>query len=203
MSLKKLQLKDVDVSGKRVFIRVDFNVPQDKKDPNVITNTARIVGAIPTIKYCLEKGAKSVVLASHLGRPDGKVNAKYSLAPVAKALETIIGKPVTFLNDCVGAEVEAKTADPAAGSIILLENVRFHIEEEGKCETETGEKVKADPAKVKEFRASLRKHADIFVSDAFGTAHRAHRYRLFFSNFVSMLNCADKCSHSFQLCPLE
>jgi phosphoglycerate kinase len=171
MSLKKLQLKDVDVSGKRVFIRVDFNVPQDKKDPNIITNTARIVGAVPTIKYCLEKGAKSVVLASHLGRPDGKVNPLYSLAPVAKALETILAKPVTFLSDCVGAEVEAATANPATGSVILLENVRFHIEEEGKDEA----KNKADPARVKEFRTSLRKHADIFVSDAFGTAHRAHR----------------------------
>ena len=175
MSLKKLQLKDIDVSGKRVFIRVDFNVPQDKKDPNIITNTARIVGAVPTIKYALEKGAKSVVLASHLGRPDGKRHPKYSLGPVAKALEGILGKPVIFLNDCVGPEVEAATADPAPGSIILLENVRYHIEEEGKAETETGEKLKADPEKVKEFRASLRKHADIFVSDAFGTAHRAHR----------------------------
>jgi len=174
MSLKKLQLKDVDVSGKRVFIRVDFNVPQDKKDPNIITNTARIQGALPTIKYCLDKGAKSVVLASHLGRPDGKPNPKFSLAPVAKALEGLLGKPVTFLNGCVGPEIEAVTANPAPGTVTLLENVRFHIEEEGKCETETGEKVKADPAKVTEFRASFRKHADIFVSDAFGTAHRAH-----------------------------
>ena len=168
------------MSGKRVFIRVDFNVPQDKANPSIITNTARIVGAVPTIQYCLEKGAKSVVLASHLGRPDGKPNPKYSLAPVAKALETILGKPVTFLNDSVGPEVEAATANPAPGSVILLENVRFHIEEEGKCETETGEKIKADPAKVKEFRASLRKHADIFVSDAFGTAHRAHRSETLF-----------------------
>ncbi len=172
MSLNKLQLKNVDVSGKRVFIRVDFNVPQDKSDPNKITNTARIVGAVPTIQYCLDHGAKSVVLASHLGRPDGKVNAKYSLAPVATALEAIISKPVIFLKDCVGPEVEAATADPQPGSVILLENVRYHIEEEGKDEA----KNKADPAKVTEFRASLRKHADIFVSDAFGTAHRAHRY---------------------------
>eukprot|EP00001_Collodictyon_triciliatum_P051099 09124_3 len=106
MSLNKKQLKDVDVSGKRVFIRVDFNVPQDKKDPSIITNPARIVGALPTIKYCLEKGATSVVLASHLGRPDGAVVAKYSLAPVAKELEKQLGKPVTFLNGCVGPEVE-------------------------------------------------------------------------------------------------
>mmetsp|Transcript_24861 Transcript_24861/g.61047 ORF Transcript_24861/g.61047 Transcript_24861/m.61047 type:complete len:419 (+) Transcript_24861:57-1313(+) len=172
-SLKKLQLKDVDVKDKRVFIRVDFNVPQDKKDPNIITNTARIQGAIPSIKYCLEKGAKSVVLASHLGRPDGQKNEKFSLKPVAKALEGLIGKPVTMLDDCVGPTVEAACADPAAGSVILLENVRFHIEEEGKAEVD-GKKVKADEGKVKEFRASLRKLADVYVSDAFGTAHRAH-----------------------------
>ncbi len=172
-SLKKLQLKDVDVKDKRVFIRVDFNVPQDKKDPSIITNTARIQGAIPTIKYCLDNGAKSVVLASHLGRPDGQKNEKYSLKPVAKALEGIIGKPVTMLDDCVGAEVEAACANPAPGSIILLENVRFHIEEEGKCEID-GQKVKAEESKVKAFRESLRKLADVYCSDAFGTAHRAH-----------------------------
>eukprot|EP00287_Rhodomonas_sp_CCMP768_P014683 CAMPEP_0196758012 /NCGR_PEP_ID=MMETSP1091-20130531/103956_1 /TAXON_ID=302021 /ORGANISM="Rhodomonas sp., Strain CCMP768" /LENGTH=418 /DNA_ID=CAMNT_0042106809 /DNA_START=47 /DNA_END=1303 /DNA_ORIENTATION=- len=172
-SLKKLQLKDVDVSGKRVFIRVDFNVPQDKADPSVITNNARIVGALPSIKYCLDKGAKSVVLASHLGRPDGSKVDKFSLAPVAKELEKLLGKPVTFLSDCVGAEVEAACADPAAGSVILLENVRFHIEEEGKGEV-NGEKVKADKDKVTAFRSSIRKLADVYVSDAFGTAHRAH-----------------------------
>eukprot|EP00282_Hemiselmis_andersenii_P007985 CAMPEP_0114132080 /NCGR_PEP_ID=MMETSP0043_2-20121206/12901_1 /TAXON_ID=464988 /ORGANISM="Hemiselmis andersenii, Strain CCMP644" /LENGTH=419 /DNA_ID=CAMNT_0001225565 /DNA_START=36 /DNA_END=1295 /DNA_ORIENTATION=+ len=172
-SLKKLQLKDVDVSGKRVFIRVDFNVPQDKKDPSIITNTARIQGAIPSIQYCLDKGAKSVVLASHLGRPDGSKQDKFSLKPVAKALGELIKKDVTMLEDCCGEAVEKACADPAAGSVILLENVRFHVEEEGKGEVD-GNKVKADPAKVKDFRASLRKLADIYVSDAFGTAHRAH-----------------------------
>jgi len=171
--LKKLQLKDVDVKGKRVFIRVDFNVPQDKKDPSIITNTARIQGAIPSIKHCLDNGAKSVVLASHLGRPDGKADPKFSLKPVAKALGEIIGKPVTMLEDCVGADVEKACADPAPGSIILLENVRFHIEEEGKAEID-GQKVKAEEGKVKAFRESLRKLADVYVSDAFGTAHRAH-----------------------------
>ena len=173
MSLNKKQLKDVDVAGKRVFIRVDFNVPQDKKDPSIITNPARIVGALPTIRHCLEKGATSVVLASHLGRPDGAVVEKFSLAPVAKELEKQLGKPVTFLKDCVGAEVEAACASPAAGSVILLENVRFHVEEEGKGVV-NDEKVKADPAKVTEFRASLAKLADIYVCDAFGTAHRGH-----------------------------
>merc|ERR1719426_143454 len=98
--MKKVALSSLDVAGKRVLIRVDFNVPQDKKDPTVITNTSRIDGAMPTIKYCLDKGAKSVVLMSHLGRPDGSVVEKYSMAPVAKCLETIAGKPVTFLSDC-------------------------------------------------------------------------------------------------------
>ncbi|KAJ1479853.1 phosphoglycerate kinase [Baffinella frigidus] len=172
-SLNKLQLKNVDVKGKRVFIRVDFNVPQDKNDPSIITNNARIAGALPSIKFCIENGATSVVLASHLGRPDGAPSDKFSLAPVAKELEKLLAKPVTFLKDCVGAEVEAACAAPAAGSVILLENVRFHVEEEGKGEV-NGEKVKAEEGKVKEFRASLRKLADIYVSDAFGTAHRAH-----------------------------
>merc|ERR1719369_1865211 len=122
----------------------------------------------------LDKGAKSVVLASHLGRPDGSVNSKFSLAPVAKILNDKVGKPVTFLKDCVGAEVEAACANPAAGSVILLENLRFHVEEEGKGVDASGGKVKADAAKVKEFRASLAKLADIYVDDAFGTAHRAH-----------------------------
>ena len=149
-------------------------MPQDKKDPSIITNPARIVGALPTIKYCLEKGATSVVLASHLGRPDGNVVEKFSLAPVAKELEKQLGKPVTFLKDCVGPEVEAACAAPAAGSVILLENVRFHVEEEGKGVSPSGDKTKASKEEVTAFRASLAKLADIYVSDAFGTAHRAH-----------------------------
>merc|ERR1712176_184654 len=152
----------------------DFNVPQDKADPTKITNTQRIDGALPTIKSVLEKGAKSVVLASHLGRPDGCVVEKYSLAPVAKIVGEKLGKEVTFLNDCVGETVEAACADPAPGTVILLENVRFHVEEEGKGVDAEGNKLKADAEKVKEFRASIAKLADIFCSDAFGTAHRAH-----------------------------
>jgi phosphoglycerate kinase len=172
--MPKQKIENVDVSGKRVFMRVDFNVPQDKKDPTIITNTQRIDGALPTIKAVLDKGAKSVVLASHLGRPDGCVVEKYSLAQVAKILEEKLGKPVTFCKDCVGAEVEATCADPAAGSVILLENLRFHVEEEGKGVDADGNKLKADAAKVTEFRASIRKLADIYCNDAFGTAHRAH-----------------------------
>lgn len=174
MSLNKLKIDAVPVEGKRVFIRVDFNVPQDKKDPSIITNTQRIDGALPTIQHCLEKGCKSVVLASHLGRPDGSKVEKYSLAPVAKILEEKLGKPVTLLSDCAGAEVEAACADPAPGSVILLENVRFHLEEEGKGVDAEGNKIKASPEDVTKFRESLCKLADVFCSDAFGTAHRAH-----------------------------
>jgi phosphoglycerate kinase len=170
----KLKISSVALKGKRVFMRVDFNVPQDKADPTKITNTQRIDGALPTIKHALEKGAKSVVLASHLGRPDGCVVGKFSLAPVAKILEEKLGKPVTFLKDCCGAEVEAACADPTPGSVILLENLRFHVEEEGKGVDAAGNKLKADPAKVTEFRASIRKLADVYCNDAFGTAHRAH-----------------------------
>jgi len=175
--MPKLQLKDIpegDIKDKRILIRVDFNVPQDKKDPTIITNTARIEGAMPTIQYCLDQGAKAVVLCSHLGRPDGSKVEKFSLAPVAKALEGIAKKPVTFLSDCVGEEVEKACADPAPGSIILLENLRFYLEEEGKGVNAAGEKVKADKEDVKKFRASLAKLGDIYVNDAFGTAHRAH-----------------------------
>lgn len=173
-SLTKLRIDSVDVAGKRVFIRVDFNVPQDKKDPTKITNTQRIDGALPTIRYCIDNGAKSVVLASHLGRPDGQRMDKFSLAPVVPILSEKLGKEVTFLTDCAGPEVEAACADPAAGSVILLENVRFHLEEEGKGVDAEGNKVKAEKDAIAAFRESLAKLGDVFCSDAFGTAHRAH-----------------------------
>lgn len=111
---------------------------------------------------------------SHLGRPDGNKNPKYTLAPVADELKTLLGRDVKFLHDCVGAEVEAACANPAPGSIILLENLRFYVEEEGKGVDANGGKVKADPAKVKAFRESLQKLGDVYINDAFGTAHRAH-----------------------------
>jgi phosphoglycerate kinase len=174
MSLTKLSLNDVDVTGKRVFIRVDFNVPQDKADPTKITNTQRIDAALPTVRYCLSKGCKSVVLASHLGRPDGNVVEKFSLAPVAKIVEEKLGVPVTFCKGCQGPEVEATCANPPAGSVILLENLRYQVEEEGKGVAPDGSKTKADPEKTKAFRASIQKMADVYVNDAFGTAHRAH-----------------------------
>jgi phosphoglycerate kinase len=165
-------IRDLQLSGKRVLIRVDFNVPQDKAT-GAITNNQRIVAALPTIRYALEEGA-SVVLMSHLGRPDGQRIAKYSLRPVAAELEKLLGRPVAFLEDCCGPAVEAACAKPAAGSVILLENLRFHIEEEGKVKLEDGTSKKADPAAVAAFRASLSRLGDVYVNDAFGTAHRAH-----------------------------
>uniref|UniRef100_A0A7S1ICQ5 Phosphoglycerate kinase n=1 Tax=Eutreptiella gymnastica TaxID=73025 RepID=A0A7S1ICQ5_9EUGL len=188
--LVKKTIADVDVKGKRVLMRVDFNVPQD--DSGAITNPQRIVGALPTIQMALDGGAKAVILMSHLGRPDGQPNPKMTLKPVSEKLAELIGKPVTFLADCVGPEVEAACADPAEGSIILLENLRWHVEEEGKgikheagcpgakCEKkapskgEKCEKFKATAEETAAFRDSLAKLGDVYVNDAFGTAHRAH-----------------------------
>ena len=170
--MAKLFIEDVSLKGKRALIRVDFNVPQDKTT-GAITNTKRIEAALPTIRYALDQGA-SVVLMSHLGRPDGKRIEKFSLKPVAEALQKLLGRPVQFLNDCVGAEVEAACAKAQPGDVILLENLRFHIEEEGKVKLEDGSKLKADPEKLKAFRASLTKLGDVYINDAFGTAHRDH-----------------------------
>jgi len=173
-ALAKKRIDQVNLKGERVFMRVDFNVPQDKADPSVITNTARIDAALPTIEYALEQGAKSVVLCSHLGRPNGQRSERFSMKPVAKVLEEKLGRPVLLLDDVVGPEVEKACANPPPGSVILLENARFYIEEEGKAKGPDGTKVKADPAKVETFRKSLSKLADIYCNDAFGTAHRAH-----------------------------
>jgi len=170
--MPKKSLKDIDVTGKRVFMRVDFNVPQDKTT-GAITNTARITAALPSIQYVLDHGG-SLVLASHLGRPDGQKVAKMTLKPVAEKLSELLGKPVQFLDDCVGPEVEAACTKLKAGDVVLLENLRFHIEEEGKVKREDGTKESADPEKVAAFRASLTKLGDVYVNDAFGTAHRAH-----------------------------
>ncbi|KAJ3565091.1 hypothetical protein NP233_g7861 [Leucocoprinus birnbaumii] len=172
MSLSsKLSITDLDLKGKRVLIRVDFNVPL--KD-GVVSNPARIVAALPTIKYALDNGASKVILMSHLGRPDGQANPKYSLKPVVSELEKQLGKPVIFLPDCVGAEVEKSVQDAASGSVILLENLRFHIEEEGSAKNKDGTKTKADKAAVEKFREQLTALGDVYVNDAFGTAHRAH-----------------------------
>ncbi|RME71155.1 MAG: phosphoglycerate kinase [Verrucomicrobia bacterium] len=165
-------IRDLDLKGKRVLMRVDFNVPLDK-ETGKITNPQRIVAALPTIKYALEQGA-SVVLMSHLGRPNGKPNPKYSLRVVADELSRQLGREVKFVEDCVGPVAEQAAAALKPGEVLLLENLRFHIEEEGKAKNEDGTTVKADPEKVAAFRASLSKLGDVYVNDAFGTAHRAH-----------------------------
>ncbi|CAI5760567.1 unnamed protein product [Candida verbasci] len=173
MSLSnKLSVKDLDVKGKRVFIRVDFNVPLDGKK---ITNNQRIVAALPTIKYVEEHHPRCIILASHLGRPNGEVNEKFSLEPIAKELSTLLdGKHIEFLHDCVGKEVEEKINSSRDGEIFLLENLRFHIEEEGSKKEKDGSKTKASKEAVEKFRKQLTSLADVYVNDAFGTAHRAH-----------------------------
>ena len=154
--MNKKTIRDVNVEGKKVFVRCDFNVPLDENGR--ITDENRIQGALPTIKYLLENGAK-VVLASHLGRPKNGPEAKFSLKPVADRLNELLGGKVTMANDVIGEDAQAKVAALKNGEAVLLENVRFHKEEE-----------KNDP----EFAKKLAGFADIFVNDAFGTAHRAH-----------------------------
>lgn len=157
--MPKKTIRDLDLSGKRVLVRVDFNVPLDEKDgAMVITDDTRIKETLPTLSYLIEKGAK-VILCSHLGRPKGQRDPKQSLRPVAAALSRLLGKPVDFDDDCVGDAAKAKANALANGGVLLLENVRFHAGEE-----------KNDPALAKQF-AEL---CDIYVNDAFGSAHRAH-----------------------------
>jgi len=168
--MAKLFIEDLQVSGKRVLMRVDFNVPiKDGK----VEDEKRIAAALPSIKYLLDKGA-SVVLMSHLGRPDGKVMPEFSLKPVAAKLQELLGKPVQFVEDCVGPKAESACSALKPGGVILLENVRFHIEEEGKIKLEDGTKLVADKDKVAAFRAGLSKLGDVYVNDAFGSAHRDH-----------------------------
>ena len=168
--MAKLFVEDLNVAGKRVFVRVDFNVPL--KD-GVVEDDKRLVAALPTIQYLIGKGAR-VILASHLGRPDGKVVDALRMAPVASALSKLLGKPVASTSDCVGPEVEAAVASLKPGDVLLLENLRFHIEEEGKVKLEDGTKVAASKEDIAKFRAGLTRLADLYVNDAFGTAHRDH-----------------------------
>ncbi len=153
--MNKKTVRDIDVTGKRVLVRVDFNVPiKDGK----VTDDTRIVAALPTIEYLITHGAK-VILMSHLGRPKGKFVPEMSLRPAAERLSELLGREVNFLPDCVGPEVEAAVAAMKPGDVVLLENTRFHPEEE-----------KNDP----EFARKLAALGDLFVNDAFGSAHRAH-----------------------------
>jgi phosphoglycerate kinase len=169
----KKSITDVPLTGRRVVMRVDFNVPQDKATGE-ITNPARIVAALPTIKYILEQGG-SVVLMSHLGRPDGQRVEKFSLKPVAKKLEELLGKPIKFLSDCVGPEVEAECAALDRERLRCSKIFASTSEEEGKVKNKDGTKTKADPEKVAAFRASLTK-LGVYANDAFGTAHaRIHQ----------------------------
>ncbi|MCR9244087.1 MAG: phosphoglycerate kinase [bacterium] len=171
-------LSDLDVNGLRVLMRVDFNVPQDKSTL-AITNNQRIVAALPTIQHALDQGG-AVVLMSHLGRPGGQRVEKFSLRPVADELQRLLGRPVQFVGDCVGAEAAAACAKGTLqpGQVVLLENVRFHLEEEGKRKVKhddgTTSTIKADSAAIDAFRAALAQHGDVFVNDAFGTSHRSH-----------------------------
>ena len=154
--MNKQTVQDIDIKGKRVLIRVDFNVPLNEK--NEITDDARIVKSLDTIKYCLAQNAK-VILMSHLGRPKGKPESQFSLKPAAEHLAKLIGKKVELMPDCIGPEVEKKVSALKNGEAALLENLRFHSEEE-----------KNDP----EFAKKLAALGDVYVNDAFGTAHRAH-----------------------------
>lgn len=152
-------------------MRVDFNVPM--KD-GAITNNQRITAAVPTIQFALDNGAKSIVLMSHLGRPDGRKQEKFTLAPVATELQSVLGRNVQFINDCASDEAIQATANPTDGSVFLLENVRFYAEEEGKGVQEDGSKIKPESDAITAFREKLTKHGDVYVNDAFGCAHRAH-----------------------------
>ncbi|MBR3848354.1 MAG: phosphoglycerate kinase [Oscillospiraceae bacterium] len=156
MNYNKKTIEDISPKGKRVLVRCDFNVPMD--DNGNITSDKRIVAALPTVKYLIEQGAR-VILCSHLGRPKGEVNPKFSLAPVAKKLSELLGKEVKMASDVIGDSAKALAASLADGEVMLLENVRYHKEEE-----------KNDAAFAKDL-ASL---AELYVNDAFGTAHRAH-----------------------------
>lgn len=176
--MDKQSIRDIDVNGKRVLMRVDFNVPL--KD-GVVGDDTRIRAALPTIEHALANGARSVVLMSHLGRPKGKPSPEFSLKPVADYLATLVKAPVEFATDCVGDAVKAQADALPQGGILLLENVRFYAEEEGKAKVAddaSDEEKAAAKADMKEkqntFAKQLAALGDLYVNDAFGTAHRAH-----------------------------
>ncbi len=166
--MQKLSIRDVELKGRRVFLRADFNVPLDASGRQIADDT-RIQATLPSIRHAIEQGA-SLVLASHLGRPKGQPNPKMSLGPVATRLTELLGRPVAFAKDCVGAEVAQQAATLAPGQALLLENLRFHPEEE-----------KNDP----EFSRQLASLAQLYVNDAFGAAHRAHASTEGITHFLS------------------
>jgi phosphoglycerate kinase len=167
--MNKLSIRDLDLPGKRVFIRVDFNVPLSDSAPRQVTDDTRIRETLPTINFARERRAR-LVLASHLGRPNGTPNPKFSLKPVAAKLAELLGAPVEFAADCIGGEAEAKSKSLAKGGVLLLENVRFHAEEEANDEN---------------FACELASLCDgLFVCDAFGSAHRAHASVVGITKFV-------------------
>jgi phosphoglycerate kinase len=169
----KLSIEDIKdkIKDNRILIRVDFNVPISEGQ---VKDTNRIKQSLSTIEYCLKNGARGIVLMSHLGRPDGiKVN-KYTLKPVAEALEKLMNSQVMFLDDCVGENVQQACKSLTGGQIVLLENLRFHLEEEGEVKDADGKKRKAKQEDIDSFRKELSQLGDVYVCDAFACSHRAH-----------------------------
>src|SRR5689334_1245020 len=166
LHMSKLSIRDLDLKGKRVFLRVDFNVPLSAE--GTITDDTRIRESLPTIQLALQQGAR-LIMASHLGRPKGKVNPAMSLAPVAAHLGKLLGKSVAFASDCVGEAASTSAALLKDGDALLLENLRFHKEEEANDET---------------FSKQLASLADIYINDAFGAAHRAHASTVGITKFI-------------------
>src|SRR6266436_5006093 len=157
--MAKLTVSDVNLRGKRVLVRVDYNVPLEEKDGQMtITDATRIVETLPTLRLLVERGGK-LILAAHLGRPKGRREPSLSLRPVAAKLADLLGRPVAFVDDCLGEKVEKTVGVMQPGDVLLLENIRYYSEEEAN-----------DPA----FAEKLAKLADVYVNDAFGAAHRAH-----------------------------
>ena len=180
MNLNKKTVKDIDLKGKRVVMRVDFNVPL--KD-GVVTDDTRIRAALPTIKYILENGA-SLTLLTHLGRPKGEANPEFTVKPAADYLTKLLGQDVKFVNDCIGEEVVAASKALQPGEIMCCENTRYHKEEDMKCKGDA-DKIAAQKA----FAAELAKLGDVYVNDAFGTAHRAHASTAIITEFMPKENC--------------
>ncbi len=180
MNLNKKTIKDIDLNGKRVVMRVDFNVPL--KD-GVITDDTRIRAALPTIRYITNNGA-SLTLLTHLGRPKGEAKPEFTVKPAADHLATLLGKDVKFVSDCIGEEAAAASKALKPGEIMCCENTRYHKEEDMKCNGDA-DKIAAQKA----FAAELAKLGDVYVNDAFGTAHRAHASTAVITEFIPKENC--------------